>query len=464
MNSYSVALLLFAFGSVFVALLSLLRRKDDVARKFLWFSISVSGFGFPAAYWVTLNYSPDETEFLMRIAHVFAVFVPITWTHFVFEFIEKKEPFKKFNVVSYGVSFVLMVFCFFDVFMKDPRVVGSWKYGIQPGPVYHVFTLYFFSLVLYCFYCLVRAYWVSEKQQRGQLGCFVVATGFGFLGGAATFIMPYGYDTPVILALIHLMPLYPIFMGIGLIKYGLFDSEKMMDVFRRDKLAAIGTMTASLHHEIRNPLYVIQGSAQSFLYNQSNGAYKDSAEFNVQTRIVMDAVVYQSTRAIDIIKKFSNFAKYSPQHKPEVSRQKLISILENVRFLVQHELELQKVALEIRFDDEEIAVAGDARHLEEIFFNLVMNACQALASGGRVIQISVQQQTQTMVKVLIEDNGPGIPKSQLKKIFDPFYTTKDEGTGLGLYIVKQLVEKSGGKITVESEMGKGTRFVLEFPR
>ena len=74
------------------------------------------------------------------------------------------------------------------------------------------------------------------------------------------------------------------------------------------------------------------------------------------------------------------------------------------------------------------------------------------------------EQEDGRISILVKDNGPGIPSDRIKQIFEPFYTTKEEGTGLGLYITKQLVEKNGGKISVKSKIGEGTKFVLEFKR
>ena len=131
-------------------------------------------------------------------------------------------------------------------------------------------------------------------------------------------------------------------------------------------------------------------------------------------------------------------------------------------------MDLEKIEFAQNIPTDLPPLKVDRRHLEEILFNLIVNACQALKAVPRdtaksKIEISAAQQN-GHINIAISDNGPGIPSDRLKKIFEPFFTTKEEGTGLGLYIVKQLVEKNSGKIFVQSECGKGTVFSLKFIR
>jgi two-component system NtrC family sensor kinase len=101
-------------------------------------------------------------------------------------------------------------------------------------------------------------------------------------------------------------------------------------------------------------------------------------------------------------------------------------------------------------------------HLGEVLENLIQNAREAIVGKGRIV-ISAKTDEQQAVHITIEDDGPGIAKAKLDKIFQPYFTTKEKGTGLGLSIVKHNIELYGGAVTVESELGKGTRFHLVFP-
>ena len=136
-------------------------------------------------------------------------------------------------------------------------------------------------------------------------------------------------------------------------------------------------------------------------------------------------------------------------------------MLENILPLVRHELVLDKIQLIQNIPSNLLPIRADRRHIEEILFNLIVNACQAMKEKGGRIEVSAEQYKE-IVKVKIDDSGPGISSEQLRRIFEPFYTTKEEGTGLGLHVVKQLIERNGGSISVKSKIGFGTVFLLEF--
>ena len=122
---------------------------------------------------------------------------------------------------------------------------------------------------------------------------------------------------------------------------------------------------------------------------------------------------------------------------------------------------MDKISVEKRVNPE-TKIRGDRREVEEIFFNLILNACQAMPKGG-LLRIGNELKN-GFPRVHISDTGEGIPPDKIKRIFDPFFSTRREkGTGLGLYIVKKLVERNGGLVEVASQVGRGTTFTLEFP-
>src|SRR5947207_1067193 len=109
MNIYSFSMLLFSFGILLIGALALAKRKDKIAKLFMYFSVSVSGWGFLWAFFMTQYYSQETELFLARLLHVFAAFIPICWLHFVFEYISKKEPFKHFYLFNYCVTLFLSI-------------------------------------------------------------------------------------------------------------------------------------------------------------------------------------------------------------------------------------------------------------------------------------------------------------------------------------------------------------------
>ena len=471
MNLYSVSILLFSFGVLLVAILALVKRKDHIAVKFLFFSIAVCGWGFFEAFWFSQNYSRETTLMLARISNASAIWIPITWFHFVMDFIGKKEPVKHFYFLNYFTALFLTVLSQSPLFISGMHSILGFKYYTTPGPVYHLFTGVFFFLVPFGFTHLIKAY-RTDSNRREQLKYFIMATVVGFVAGSTTFLPVYNVPFPLVL--LPFMIIYPVFMGIGLIRYGLFDVQQIADAFQREKLAAIGTMAASLNHELRNPLYIAKGRIESYLDSAREGIYKTAEAKQENAEKALAIADVQLKRAMDIIQRFSDFARPF-NNKRDREKVVLKEIVQNVLELVSHEFEMQKI--QVRQDVAEGAsLYVNRRQLEEILFNLILNACQAIkqeAEGGKQeagneqegsIRISAEQ-TNGQVRIAIADNGPGISEENQRRIFEPFFSTKAEkGSGLGLYITKQLVEKNGGKISVKSKVGKGTSFILEFKR
>lgn len=243
-----------------------------------------------------------------------------------------------------------------------------------------------------------------------------------------------------------------------MIRHQAFDVDSIAQAAHKDKLAAIGTLATSINHEIRNPLYIVKGLAESHLANMKEGIYSDDKKALAKANEVLSKSVDQAARAMDIMKRFAMFAKQGVSQTAQPEAVQLEDIMSDILPLVSHELELDKIQL-IQMIPMGITLNVDRRHIEEILFNLIVNACQAMKSQGVEGEIKISAEG---ASVMIEDNGPGISADDLAKIFEPFYTTKQEGTGLGLYITKQLVERNGGKISVESKLGQGTQFRMEF--
>jgi len=118
-----------------------------------------------------------------------------------------------------------------------------------------------------------------------------------------------------------------------------------------------------------------------------------------------------------------------------------------------------EVAQKLSYDVPRIM--ADGKQLEQVFRNLILNALQAMPSGGRLLLNS--QTAEEGIKVIVADSGVGIPQEQIDRIFVPFFTTRTKGTGLGLSVVQKIVDNHGGKISVESAVGEGTTFELYFP-
>jgi len=232
---------------------------------------------------------------------------------------------------------------------------------------------------------------------------------------------------------------------------------------QKEKMAVIGTLSAGINHEICNPLGIARGQCEAFLLNIKDGLYKSKSpeELLQKAQIIMEKVIHETDRATVITKRLSSFAKPS---KGLISDN--VSIkgeIDEVLALISYQMKMDKIDIVQEIEDDLPLVSGDKKSLQEVFFNLVRNAAQAIQEKGQIYIRAKEIEGKVIVE--IQDTGHGIPEDKIEQIFNPFYTTKDpgKGTGLGLFIVRQVVERNGGKILVRSKVGEGTTFVMEFP-
>jgi len=232
---------------------------------------------------------------------------------------------------------------------------------------------------------------------------------------------------------------------------------------QKEKLAVIGTLSAGINHEICNPLGIVKAQCEAFLLDQQDGILtgKSKEELLDRTTSILQGALKQIDRATAITQKLSNFAK--PIKEPAAQAVSVAQEIEEVMLLVGHDLQLDKIEVVKEVQPGLPPIVADRRQLQEVLFNLVRNAGQAIDPPGKIAVRAFAQDDR--VRIEIEDTGRGIPQEKLGKIYDPFFTTKEpgRGTGLGLFIVRQIVERNKGRVSVESAVGKGTIFLLEFP-
>lgn len=254
-------------------------------------------------------------------------------------------------------------------------------------------------------------------------------------------------------------------LGIAVNNAQLFDelAKTQQEAAQKEKLAVIGTLSAGINHEICNPLGIVKAQCEAFLLDQEDGILvgKSSQELLERTSNIMRGALKQIDRATAITQKLSNFAK--PIKDSTKERVSVAHEIDEVLVLVGHDLTIGKIEIVKEIEPGVPEIVVDRRQLQEVLFNLVRNAGQAILPPGTItIRVALHD---AMVRIEIADTGTGIPPDKLQKIFDPFFTTKEpgRGTGLGLFIVRQIVERNKGRIVVESTVGKGTTFCLEFP-
>jgi len=222
-----------------------------------------------------------------------------------------------------------------------------------------------------------------------------------------------------------------------------------------DKLSSIGLLAAGVAHEINTPLAVISSYAQ-MLSKQMKG----------DTRLgpVLDKITQQSFRAAEIANGLLNFSRTSTTEFRETN---LNQVIRDTLSLLEHQFKTAQIHVELDLVDQLPAINGNPGKLQQVFLNLLLNAKEAMPEGGR---LRVATLVNGHVEALVTDSGAGIAPEHLKRIYDPFFTTKTtpkpgdrRGTGLGLSVSYGIIQEHAGKIHVESAIGSGTTFHLEFP-
>jgi len=208
-------------------------------------------------------------------------------------------------------------------------------------------------------------------------------------------------------------------------------------------------MTAGISHEIRNPLGIIQSSAELL---------KKKMKKIDQSNTIPDIIIEESGRLNDIITDFLNFAK---PKIPNIAPCNITEVIEKNLAFLSTEIEKTSISIKKEFDNNIPDIAADTDMLYQAFLNILINASQAMLSGGEIFVKTTMNNAAAII--IFEDQGAGIPKETMEKLWDPFFTTKEKGTGLGLGLVKNIIESHNGAIRIENKTDIGVRVTVELP-
>jgi len=229
-------------------------------------------------------------------------------------------------------------------------------------------------------------------------------------------------------------------------------TQMQAQLIRSEKLASLGELVAGIAHEINNPLTGILVFSSLI---QSNPKLDETLRNDIQT------VMRETKRCAEIVKGLLEFARCST---PQMGFCNLNEISEAALSLIEHQILFQDITVQREYAQKLPPLLLDPNQLEQVLVNMFLNAGQAMQGEGVLrIESGVEGQ-KASVFVSISDNGCGIPEANLARIFDPFFSTKEnKGTGLGLSVSYGIIEKHGGTIDVESELGVGTTFTIRLP-
>ncbi len=226
------------------------------------------------------------------------------------------------------------------------------------------------------------------------------------------------------------------------------------EVVQSRKIAAIGTFTSGIAHELNNPINNIYLTAETLLEEYTT---LSDAEVN---ELILD-VLNQADRAADIVK---NLLDFSRSERPSFAGLSIAEVIDTTVKLVKNQIMVAGIGLDRKIPGDIPAIRGNLRNLQHVFLNLLLNAIQAMPGGG-YIEIAASQDSTDYIRVNVKDTGTGIKPEDLEHIFDPFFTTKGvgRGTGLGLSLTYSIVKTHGGYIEVKSEVNVGTTFSVFLP-
>jgi PAS domain S-box-containing protein len=230
------------------------------------------------------------------------------------------------------------------------------------------------------------------------------------------------------------------------IQYDITEKKKAEEMLlKAEKLSMVGELAAGIAHEIRNPLTTVKGFVQ--LLTETDGS-----------RMYADTILSEIDRINFIVSEFMVFAKPHTRYFTECN---LREILKSIILFLEPEALLKNVDLISMITKQDVLISGEKNQLKQVFLNMIKNAIEAMPNGGKVV-ISLTSSMAGII-VSIKDTGAGMTPDQVKRIGEPFYTTKSGGNGLGLMVSFKIIQDHRGTIEIESVHGEGTKFIIKFP-
>jgi signal transduction histidine kinase len=522
MTPFAWSGLLTLISSTCAAILVLVKTPHIFTNR-LWayFNLAIAIWGL-GAFKIASTHDFQTALIWMKIAHVGIILIPVLFLHFANSFFENKN--RTVVIASYLLAlFYLFLLVTNHLVVRMELIFNSFYYPAYPSFLYVLFFLLWGLSVFYTYFLAYSNFQQTTSEiKRNQIKYFFLATTTGYIGGITNFfpvfdihIYPYGN---------FLVALFPITMTCVILKYNLMDMtivirrsliysslvtiitliflivvlisehffhgvmryhsvafsiltasiialifsplknriQNLVDraffkatpiemAHQNEKLKAIATLASGLAHEIKNPLTTLK------VFSEYIPHKKNDPEFMRQYETIVPAEI---ERINTLVSDLLAFAKPSSPQMHAVNPE---DILNNLLIMLEQKFKSSDLKIVVRFQAGTL-IQADPNQLKQVFLNLILNAMDATPAGGKLtLDTYISEATPLQYVISIADTGTGISPEDIKHIFDPFFTKKEKGTGLGLSITQGIIEKHGGRITVESKLQEGTTFKIFLP-
>ncbi len=437
-----VALSLVGYNALLTSLFIVFKRRDKISAHYFLSSLFTFGWGVGLSFMLNNDLAPWSAQFWGRISQFSFFLMPVSWLHFILIYTHQFKENKGKVFLCYLTVILFLLFTPTSWFILKFREIVILNTYPVPGPAYKALTVTFFTILIYAFWEFYDSWRKDSSQLRKADYRFLFLTQLLGYGLCSLSLLPV-YNWMVPQAQLLILPLWQFLLAYAMVRHNLLDYEEMAKAIHRDRLAVMATLTASMHHELRNPMTAIQTFAEYLPLRY------DRPEFREKFK----EIVPEEVRRINGI--LNQLLEFSKPQELELKNVDIVQVLKDILLFFNQQLQTSSIEVVTSFP-ENAGTYADSSQMKQVFLNLIINSMQAMPKGG-ILKIDVgETQDKNFLRISISDSGTGIKKENLKNIFEPFFTTKEKGTGLGLFIVHQIIEKHKGTIRVESVEGKGT--------
>ena len=528
MNFFIFSALVNAFISgLLVFFVVFKNRKDLISRLFFYLNLSIVLWSLSYWQWMSSD-NFVSALFWSRILSIGSLFIPIFYFHWILTFLDLNKKNKNLIRFIYLVVFVIFIFSFSSLFIKEVEPKSIFNFWPVPGILYTFYLIsIYFGLTLYTLFILWRHYKISESTKKLSIKYIIISSLIGFGGGATNFFL--WYDIPILPYGNILVFIYPLILGFAIFKYQLFNIKAILTEFlvfaiwvailfkllleetlkgrllvgglfvftivagillirsvlreveqkeQMEKLAnELESMNQKLKetdrlrtemysfvsHQIKAPIGIVKGFAQ-LLYDGSYGKIpKKAKEITVYIKTACDRLINLTETFLNLRRIEEGKMDYQFKDLNIVDLAK--SIVDELKILAEQkklELSFNLEALDI----QKIVIKADEVRLRQVIQNLIENAIKYTQKGFVKVNLRLTTDDQQQgVLFSVSDSGMGIKPEVLPELFDQFKRAKEarliQGTGLGLYIAREIVKAHKGEIWAESEgEGRGSTFYV----